>query len=303
MIEAAVGAGGELAEAIKEEGIGQDVVRPIPKFSGHPDVIASLLEGSDEDDGSYVIILCDAVDDDESDDVPLGRTLGIDRLPRRFGARKAAVVFPKEIVRSFAKQNPNVEAPYTGHEEELAYRLRFTILHELGHLLNLPHPWQRDAFSQAQMTAEPAAATWMQYGSLFPLGAANAFPVDAHEDEDQRRELRHRLAAPHFRIGGKLREARFTEQERLHIFHAPYDRISAGGRTFIDGEREVRMQAADADLELVIEGAERNADGVMQVNLPRFANLGVNSAHMPPVGPRPNAPSPRPRSSTPTTRT
>ncbi len=237
------------------------------------------------DDNSFTIFLSGATDMGATDEVPLGRTLGLDMMPRRFGDRRAAIVFPRELVESCRRQiGPGADAEATF--KYVAHRLTFTILHELGHLLNLPHPWQRDIFAASGMPAEPQARSWMNYASLYPLGIANDFALAGSADAGQRRKLTDKVAGANF--AGELAEGvSFTREERIHLFHAPHDRIAAGARTFIDAERQaLKVQAASSPspLRLTIDGAAAIPGGGEEVRLDDYAQLTLAAMLQPPSG-------------------
>ncbi|KAA9009479.1 hypothetical protein F3S47_09575 [Histidinibacterium aquaticum] len=229
--------------------------------------------------------------EDAARDVPLGVTLGLDAYPRRFGAGRAAIVYPRVIAESLVRQGAAARRRLTQADvDDLAFRIRFTIMHELGHLLNLPHPWQRDAFAGVGLSAEPDARSWMAYGSLYPLGAPNIYALENIADETTRRERRDRLAQQNLgQVNAPLRGAGFTDEERGQIVHAPFDLVSAGGRTFVDAERQtltIREPIAPVPrLRLAIDGATHDpAIGYEAVSMSQFTSQPMQSMFQPPTG-------------------
>ena len=236
------------------------------------------------DDHSFTVFLSGAHDAGAADEVPQGRALGLDMMPRRFGDRRAAVIFPREVMASCRRQIDR--AAHAGAEfDYVAHRLTFTILHELGHLMNLPHPWQRDVFAASGMPAEPQARSWMNYGSLYPLGIANDFALAGFSGANRRNQT-DAIARTNF-LGALAKDVSFTTEERIHLFHAPHDRIAAGARTFVDAERQaLRMQAPStgSPLRLIIDGVTTSADGHEEVHLEDYGQLALHAMLQPPCG-------------------
>ena len=244
---------------------------------------------------TYRVFLSAADDEPGADLIPLGRTLGLNPTFRRQGTRQAAVIFPKEIVASYERQydafkfddgpaNPDFE----DHMNRLAFRVTFAIMHELAHMLNLPHPWQRAVFKESGMLSEPQALSWTNYGSFYPFGAANDFVYQRIKDQEERRRkasLRSRDT-----LDSDLCKAEFTAQEKMHLYHAAHDRIASGGRTFVDAERpELAMQppvsngARTHQLELRLDG-QTDIDGVPTVTAQQYLFLPPSTTYQPLTG-------------------
>lgn len=178
------------------------------------------------------------------DDAILGTTFGLDGKEPLHRPRFGAVVYVKKVVDSYLKRRDLAESAATEEDiDNLARRIRFTYLHELGHLLNLPHPWQRDMFHSPGLAAEPAARSWMNYGSLYPLGdfmrLLRRRAVRKIADPDNRngnwrleRELALAKEDADRSNSSMLAEPGFTPAEQRWLWHAPFDQIASGGQYY-----------------------------------------------------------------------
>lgn len=241
-----------------------------PKFSGATTVNElerlALKHVTDFRKGHhFAVFISDLADEPDESKVPLGRALGIDDKVRRPTARRASLVFLNEIIASYKRSLAHGGGPKSYEELEqtdegkaqiirdLSGRLAFSIIHELAHQLNLPHNWQRDFFKDVSIPSEPHKATWTAYHSYYPIGigaAAGFSEIDGDDRRIQRSVQSGRNYQQHFQ------NPAFTDYEKAHLWHAPFDRIAAGRRTFTDTRR--------AKLKM---GDPRNLQGFIQLNL------------------------------------
>lgn len=162
----------------------------------------------------------------------LGRAFGLGTKAHMSRSRFAAVVYLKAVEESFgAVRGPRSDDPE--YVCDLARHIRHYYIHELGHLMNLPHPWQRDAFATPDLPANPAARTWMNYGSRYPLGRLMeksrqiAATPDVSERDLARQDSMRSLDGPMFEPG-------FAPLEERWIRHAPFNQIASGKRFFTE---------------------------------------------------------------------
>ncbi len=163
------------------------------------------------------------IDAEDPRDVPFGRATGLDWHQRRHRARFGAAIFVGELIRYLTEP----KAP-TLTDERLDQRLLFTVMHEFGHLLNLPHPWQRDLAEPQLIDVDPSDETWMAYGSFLPFGSINAFAFQKRDTKEIRRQ-RHEAFLTRF-----YDAPAFAKAELQHLRHAPFDQIAVGKRTFTE---------------------------------------------------------------------
>ncbi len=185
---------------------------------------------------TFTLVLSGESDQGPKDIVPLGRALGMTTQFPLFYARTVAAVFPHEILRSYLKSHPDLDPDTVDidtlgetHVRAMSFRLKFYILHELGHLLNLPHPWQRSAFELPGLLNEPEARSWTNYGSLYPFGPLNQSVLPQGSDERC-------LQSARTLDGVFKKHVSFTCAERWHIRHAMFDDIAAGHSSFVRPE-------------------------------------------------------------------
>lgn len=203
--------------------------------------------------------------------VPYGRTFGLQTGVAKTRSRFGAAVFIDQIIRAYCKHknlsDADLRTPF--HTDVLIRRVRFTFLHELGHLLNLPHSWQRDQFSGSTMRANPSDTSALAYGSKYPMGILHDHAlrhVAKNKDESaldtavfdySLRNMERSLADPEI-----------PPLEQRHIRHAPFPTIGIGETSFIedptDQPRITRLWHAHKRLHLEIERARAStsdADG------------------------------------------
>ncbi len=206
----------------------------------------------------------------------LGTTFGLDGSDPKVRSRSSAVIFIKKIVESYRlanglKPDDDLEA----HIDALATRVRVAYIHEFGHLLNLPHCWQWDLFRTPALEAEPAARTWMNYGSRYPLGDFSRMlrrktvrkeAAEQNLDVAAQRERETALAREDSErnLGADLAQPGFSLAEHRWIWHAPFDHIASGGEYFTQRfgvEYRLTDQSVSDKLVLSIWDATPGADG------------------------------------------
>ena len=172
-------------------------------------------------------------ENDRRKEVPFGRAVGLDGQPQRYRSRFGAIVFAGEMDRSLK------EAQEAGDITALDFRMAFTVMHELGHMLNLPHPWQRDLAERNDNGPEPASETWMSYGSYFPVGAVaeKAYQKRPSKQEKKQRREAHQKFLYEFKQLIRDPKYGYSPAEREHLRHAAFDQIAVGTRGFTDALR------------------------------------------------------------------
>lgn len=177
--------------------------------------------------------------------IPQGRVPGLSNPVQTHQNRTVAAIFPHEIVSSYINaynaQNPTPFDRTKASEDDIkavGYRIRFAALHELAHLLNLPHPWQRNLFGPALGQSEPHAKSWTNYGAFYPLGSVMDYYFASIKDERTRGHARSVRSDTAFKtVLSQDAGVDFTRREKMQLFHAPFDQIAAGQRAFSDSRR------------------------------------------------------------------
>ena len=152
--------------------------------------------------------------------------------------RAGAIVFVDKIIEEYKKKEKarngggEIFWQEEPHRTEIERIINRTYVHELGHLLNLPHTWQRGQFPSPPLPSNPAARTWMAYGSRFPLGDFMITSRKKLTDGDE--EEMEVLKQEDSRIATEdaLRDVTFSDTEERWIWHAPFDHVSPGGPYF-----------------------------------------------------------------------
>ncbi|ABD55176.1 hypothetical protein [Jannaschia sp. CCS1] len=168
----------------------------------------------------------------------------------RFGA----VIFVRPIIDQVLEKMGSTD--WQAHRDAIVDLLRRTYVHEIGHLLNLPHTWQRGRFALPPVPANPAAQSWMAYGSRFPLGDFMTTSRKKIANGSKPQEDALLKADALLSNEDALSDPGFTDAEKGWLWHAPFDHISPGGPYFTAREPEpVRLHepAASSDLRLSID--------------------------------------------------
>lgn len=154
----------------------------------------------------------------------------------RFGA----IVFLKPIINRAKelRRDGDAEAQFS----EIVAFVRQTYIHEVGHLMNLAHTWQRSWFNTPSMRGNPADKSVMAYGSRFPLGnfmkASRWWQTNGAKKEMQALAK----ADADLARGHGLTDLKFTNDEARWLRHAPFDQVSPGGPYFTSrGENELKL--------------------------------------------------------------
>ncbi|PUB14189.1 hypothetical protein [Yoonia sediminilitoris] len=184
-------------------------------------------------------------DDDDENNIPQGRVPGLSNPVQTHQNRTVAAIFPYEILSSYiTAYNAQNDVPFdhaTASEADIkaiGYRIRFAVLHELTHLLNLPHPWQRNLFGPALGRSEPHARSWTNYGAFYPLGSVMDYYFASINDAPARSRARSVRSDRAFKASlAPDAGVDFTAREKMQLFHAPFDQIAAGQRAFSDSRR------------------------------------------------------------------
>ena len=198
--------------------------------------------------------------------VPYGRTLGLEAGVARGRTRFGAVVFADEVIQAYARHKKlNDDALFLPeHTEVLMRRLQFTFLHELGHLLNLPHTWQRDRFLGPAMPSNPSEKSVLAYGSKYPMGILHDHAlrhVTRDEDESALDTAVFDYSLQNMERG--LADPGFPPLEQRHIRHAPFPTIGVGETSFLDDPadqpRIIRLWHAQKRLHLNLDNGAPSA--------------------------------------------
>ncbi|MEM9224082.1 MAG: hypothetical protein AAGB11_17000 [Pseudomonadota bacterium] len=165
----------------------------------------------------------------------LGVVLGLDGSGLLHKSRFGAVVYVKEVVDGYLEreQRGGIEN-YLEHLPALARRIRHFYIHELGHMMNLPHPWQRDEYAMPSLPANPAARSWMNYGSRFPLGLFMDRSRTWASEGDQATASELKLVDSERNADAALFEPGFTAEETRWLHHAPFNHFTPGGRYYTE---------------------------------------------------------------------
>lgn len=212
---------------------------------------------------------------DPPQDAILGTTFGLDGKEPLHRPRFGAVVYVKRLVDRYLKRrNLTAETISEEQRDDLARRVRFTYIHELGHLLNLPHTWQRDRFRMPALSADPAARSWMTYGSRYPLGdfmtllrrrTASRLSDEQGETNAQRLQRERDLADDDAErnVSTTLAEPGFIAEELGWLWHAPFDQIASGGQyyTMQTGAPLVLSSQTSPRLSLTIWDGSQDGEG------------------------------------------
>ncbi len=207
----------------------------------------------------------------------LGTTFGLDGNDPKVRARSSAVIFIKKIVESYRLAHGlSPDDDLEDHIDALATRVRVAYIHEFGHLLNLPHCWQWDLFRTPALEAEPAARTWMNYGSRYPLGdfsrmlrrkAVEREAAGQNLDIAAQRERETALAREDSErnLSAGLAQPGFSHAEHRWIWHAPFDHIASGGEYFtrrFEVDYRLSDQSVSDQLKLSIWDATPGEDDI-----------------------------------------
>ena len=161
----------------------------------------------------------------------LGRAYGLLGGQNRFRTRFGAIVHINKIAEEVPDLGPGID-----EVEALRRVILHHIMHELGHLLNLPHCWERERGFRILGGPAPDLDSYMNYASSWPFGSASSSHyADIQEPPKEARRSAQRLR--YFNqvgLSGSIRTRGFDEAERAFISHAPFDQIAQGGRTFLD---------------------------------------------------------------------
>ena len=151
----------------------------------------------------------------------LGQAFGLqdreNRIRTRFGAQVNASVIDQWV------NDANVQANRFRH-------LRRVILHELAHLLNIPHPWQRQIGHRLLGEADPSTSSVTTYGPWNPIGPPLSSYANTMESDDRFAYLSGRRET----FTALTSHSSYDAAEWRFIRHAPLDHIAQGGRTFVD---------------------------------------------------------------------
>lgn len=180
-----------------------------------------------------------------------GMTTGVQHMHNRLGA----VV---QVAAIIAKARQEADDPET-IKKQAAAEIRRIVLHELAHLMNLPHPWQRGRFDPLDLASDPASISVTNYPSLYPHGIlARYVRQRTAQNRQQWREMAWAEAGA--AQSGALAELAFDAPEILHLRHAAYGQIAAGYSAFVDSLREEARFGEERSvgwaLELLIEDCD-----------------------------------------------
>lgn len=241
------------------------------------------LDGRHADhDWRFVLILSgDDAPDPQGGRQILGRAYGLGGGQNRFWTRFGAIVhvarfeddveeFPRDKleeignkVNEFRSAPPLSEqaAVELGKQEMRRRLICHYAMHELGHLLNLPHCWERDLGFRMLGRADPAACSYSNYPSSQPYGpAASAHFAPFEQDERKKRTKSQRLR--YFEEVGLTADGRlkgFDKTERRFLHHAPFDQIAQGGRTFLDHVLPAPTIVKRTEISAARAGPQKNA--------------------------------------------
>lgn len=213
----------------------------LPHFHGIPQRLVNQIQTETEADWvNYCLFAADF--GSQANGAPLktelyGEAFGFEQPQDRFFSRYGMVINAAAVAENEVVAPDQIADPV----DRIAYMLRFTVVHEFGHLLNLPHAWSRHRGHSLLGERRPEALSWMNYAGRHPFGPAagaalRALPrkTDAQKaKKDAHIAARERVFFAQFdkevaRTGG------FDDRERAFIRHAPLDHIAQGGRTFLD---------------------------------------------------------------------
>lgn len=137
---------------------------------------------------------------------------------------------------------------YQEHMDGLKDRLRHYYIHELGHLMNLPHPWQRDRFREPSILANPAAVSAMNYGSRYPLGQFMEVSRKHLAGNDAAALAMLHKADSERSLLSDLKDPIFSPAEQLWVRHAPFHQVTPGGPYFTEpGTEQLSLQAPSVE--------------------------------------------------------
>ena len=158
-----------------------------------------------------------------------GNAVGLGTARSRFQSRVGAVINLGSIFETID------DAPIDGGSEidKFAWMLRYTVVHEIAHCLNIPHSWDRDMGHELLGPARPDSQTWSNYGARFPHGDHVAQVYQGEKDQKTRVQIRKKRRAffKSFAI-----DRGFDQDETRFLRHAPLPQIRQGGATFLDHE-------------------------------------------------------------------
>ncbi|MEM6825783.1 MAG: hypothetical protein AAF566_11790 [Pseudomonadota bacterium] len=177
----------------------------------------------------------------------IGRAHGFSNPRDRFRSRYGAIINTTRVKDEVGKSQAS-------GVHDITWSLRHYALHEIGHLLNLPHPWRRVLGERSLGPDDPGALTWMNYASRHPYAQIAAVKLAAAREESEALGNGHGVDAAEALVAKRrdhffeqLGMGRFSRTERQFIRHAPLDQIAQGGRTFLDHNvsTPAMMPAAD----------------------------------------------------------
>ncbi len=193
--------------------------------------------------------------------------------------RFAAVIYVDSIVDAYMAQ---VEGNWTDHKEALIQKIQHVYVHELGHLLNIPHTWQRGHFANPTLSPDPDAVSWMGYGSRFPLGGFMETSRNWLAKKTGVKALKLRNQYSHKVNEEVLKNPKFTDEEEVWIKHAPFDHVTPGGPYFTMRDRNPLMLRGATkpnkwvgfvSLEVELKDAPKDKEGVHELSKGAHGNV------------------------------
>lgn len=192
---------------------------------------------------------------DHEADVTIGTAFGLGEHQHRFRSRYAAAVnVDRTILLSEGRGPRGLEGV-----KRQAWMLRSTCLHELGHLFNLPHPWQRLLAHQLLGPSTPAGLTVMHYPFSYPFGPTGKMIDLADADEEAVAQAFNDALLRMERASIPM----LTPKEHLFLRHAPLNHIAQGGHSFLDHmipppKITKRVRKGEKRLDIVVQNGLTN---------------------------------------------
>ena len=204
-------------------------------------------------DWSHFFVFIGQPDADQSEhhvEFRNGQAFGLSLPEHRFRSRFGAFI---NLANYLKVKDPGPKA-----------RLRTLIVHELGHLLNIPHAWRRHLGHPFLGAPRPDALSAMNYAKTYPLGplyeaklpdVAPGEPIPPSQQTKAQIEERRRR-----RFYKALGDKGYDAQEQKFLWHAPLDHIAQGGRTFLDDRLVApKFEKPTKDVELRLERTDGQA--------------------------------------------
>jgi len=200
-------------------------------------------------DWSHELHFVDASKDKKNDrlDNLKGLAFGFGAPEDRVYTRHTAIINTKNVLLFPDEEGPKA---LKAAAQKRAWLVRFTALHELGHLLNMPHAWSRAIGHELLGNSRADAVSWTNYPVYHPFGELSLNDIRTMEEKEKKARRAHfnnqmyEQEQAEMPAGGG-----FDAAERRFIWHAPLRHIAQGHRSAQtnDLHLEIMTRVADPD--------------------------------------------------------